>query len=439
MSDTYKKYPLDYTGTSPDNLVRNEAHVLSGTNVQDFQIIFPKVGPYYKDSLQIEMRSPTGEVINLQRGRDWIWSHKFQTASHSLAKPVYASISFTNRKLRGVVYITYQNLGGEWVLDYTEIEQILLERIHNPTVTYWENIVDLPRAFPPIAHTFDVIDIYGEGHVLEALNGIAEAIRGKTVQGTPLNPSNNSAIVATKRELGLERVRNIGTLPIDVNDDDSDNFLLTPASLNNLLPNKINKAVTKAMEDYVDKTTYQRELAEKLNTTSTASNSNKLDNKTYDEVVKDVTKRVTQNFRIGEYSPSQFLEQVALAANSAATTTPTLSHSLEVSQPLSNQSNYTFTYKEGTMYKLTIDKVPTVVFHGFKRNQYCEMLLEVTTTMPSGNALNYERAIFNFTQPFNYAADMNSTRPGKKIIRVSSSDGGATFFVHVLSSPTQYK
>lgn len=441
MANPIKVYPVDYTGESPDNLIRNEQHVLNGTQSQDFQIIFPKKGPFFMESMRISAYAPDGTPMELEQYRDWIETHKFQTATHSLAKPVYGSVSFANRKLKGVIFMTYQTLGGEWVIEETRLEQLLLEKILNPRTTFWESIVDLPRTFPPIVHTHDLIDMKMEKDLIASLHGVAEAIREGYNKGTPLKPTGQQAqnIALTKRDLGLNNVRNLSTLPTDVIDDSSDDYYLTPMSMKNLLAKRLEVLLAGKMNDYATKNITDRLTDEKLNKTGTAANSEKLGGFTGDEWARTITTRISDNIRFGGLSPSEYLTEIQrIVGASSGPTEVKPKSSMTVKELTPNQPSYDITFTEGVMYRMAINKVPNVMFRGFKANTYSEILIEVDSSVPSGNMLDYENSVFRFQQTFHLVADINTTRPGRKLVKVSSTDGGLTLFVQIISAANKY-
>lgn len=458
-------YAFDVTGELPANLVRGEEHVLTGQNSQDFQIIVPRYAPYFIDSLVLTFRNPDGTVRPLQRGRDWVYSHWFWEASHSLAKPVFGSITFTDRSLTGIVVIDYQTLGGDWLIDMNKIEEMLSDRIHNPRVTTWEEVVSIPYQFPVIAHDFNTTDIYfWDKKVMEGLTKIEEAIRQRAADnsvggGVPGGGGNNTGL--TKRALGLDKVRNLSTLPLDVTLNSSDEFYLTPASLANLMEHMYTRdlagnatflnAVRNQLSFYTKQETDER-LGNKLNADATAvnaaklgdrdtnalknfilqgtaDNSNKLNGKTEEEMINTILQGVS----------SQTQTQITRALSNLSTSGGGELNIKTVSAMPNNQNSYTFDCARYSYFKLSIDHVPQVTFTNMPRGKAIEITVEVDTSMPAKTSLTgYESNIFQFTQKFYYIADANANRPGKKIMKISSSDGGTTLFVRVFAAPTLF-
>lgn len=188
-------YPFDPTGVAPSNKVTGEQQLLSAANFDDFHFVIPNFAPYFAEGLSISYRSLTNEVRTLVEGIDYYCTHWFIAASKGAAKPVYGSISFLDLGLVGTLTLQYQTLGGDWTISPTKIQTILADRLHNPPVTAWDMVADLPYAFPPIDHEHSVVDLIGMSDVVTALGAIETAIlQGQTSSMTAhlaaVNPHN---------------------------------------------------------------------------------------------------------------------------------------------------------------------------------------------------------------------------------------------------------
>src|SRR5690606_14567554 len=127
-------YEEDITGVSPDNKIENELHLVTpGIEAGDFNIIVPKMMPYYKESMVVEHIS-SGTI--LVPGVDWQPAHIFDSASFEtewIRGGIYGSILIMNRNLTGQFRLReYQTLGGEWVLSNDKLLEILANRIADP-------------------------------------------------------------------------------------------------------------------------------------------------------------------------------------------------------------------------------------------------------------------------------------------------------------------
>lgn len=170
------KYPFDPTGRLASNLVNGEQHALTGVTGHSFYFFIPQYAPFFEEGLIVTYKTLTGETRPLVKGVDYYPSHYFLGASRSCNKPIYSSISILNRALVGTVTLRYQTLGGEWIKDANVISEVLADRIHNPRVTTWEQVVDQPALFPVIDHAWNLVDMVGMSKVVEAINLMSDKI-----------------------------------------------------------------------------------------------------------------------------------------------------------------------------------------------------------------------------------------------------------------------
>lgn len=213
MSDIQFALPFDPTGTAASNRIQSERQTISAPGWSDFYFIIPKMAPYFRESLTV-IHHPSGR--QLFEGVDFLPSHKFHDASLAVGKPVYGSLTFFDKTLGGVVELTYQSIGGEWTIDEATIQEILSNKLTNPRITTWEEVVEVPREFPVIDHEWDLVDMVGMSSVVEKLEGIRDAIilAGEGGLGDHLADFDNPH-KTTKGQVGLGNVENfpIATVP----------------------------------------------------------------------------------------------------------------------------------------------------------------------------------------------------------------------------------
>jgi hypothetical protein len=203
-------YPFDPTGTQLSNKIVNEQHIITSNNWRDFHFIVPKCAPYFEDSVKIRYQEPNGNARYLIKGKDWMPTHQFMDASLACAKPIYGSISLMNSSLEGVLLLeAYQTVGGNWVIPDDKIALILADRLHNPRITSWEQVVELPYQFPVIDHEWNLVDMVGMSHVVNSLNGIETQLRLSGQGGLSEHIANiNNPHKVTKFHVGLSKVNN---------------------------------------------------------------------------------------------------------------------------------------------------------------------------------------------------------------------------------------
>lgn len=208
MSDTTYAYPFDPTGTQPSNKIINESQVIASPGWTDFFFIVPQAAPFFRESLVVHLH-PGGR--RLHEGVDYAPSHRFHDASLATGKPVFGSISFYDKTLAGVAELTYQTVGGPWTLNEEQILDILSNKLRNPRITTWEQIVDLPERFPVIDHEWDLDDMVGMTEVVESLAGIEAALRDTSGSNFVAHLADlNNPHQTTKAQVGLGNVPNFG-------------------------------------------------------------------------------------------------------------------------------------------------------------------------------------------------------------------------------------
>lgn len=171
-------YPIDYTGLAPSNKITNEQHVATQFNDRNFFLIIPHYSPFFIDNLVVK-RSLNGVVTTLQEGVDFYPAMSFIGATRSIGKPIYGAITLNNLNTAGILQIEYQTLGGEWNLDQSYVLEQLAEKAYNPRIVSWEQVVGTPTTFPPVPHTWDLVDLVGQAEVVQELHAIEQAILTK--------------------------------------------------------------------------------------------------------------------------------------------------------------------------------------------------------------------------------------------------------------------
>lgn len=209
-------YPYDPTGEASTNLITNELHnVQPPANLNEASFIIPRAAPFFLTNLKIR-KGPTETSELLLEGVHYKLTHHFVSASYLLGKSVYSSITWLNRNQSGNVYLTYQTIGGNFVLDsYTGVEQLTRQAYSIYSVT-WEQVAGLIQGLPPYSHTMSGEDTTGYGELVDAVNLIAATIRDTTAGGGTTNSTIESRFQAhldanishTKAQVGLNRVEN---------------------------------------------------------------------------------------------------------------------------------------------------------------------------------------------------------------------------------------
>ena len=306
------QYELDVTGRLPANRIAEEHHTLTKPNWRTYHFIVPRCAPYFNLNVSVIHVDNSGNRRELREGVDWVPSYYFIGASRACAAPVYGGISFLNMNLVGQIIISYNTLGGEWVLDAAGLAQVLANYKLNPLITTWEQIANVPKVFPPEPHEWDLVDMVGEKEVVEAIYDIANAIRRKngtsgssnanTELNNHLNDKDNPHEV-NKQQVGLGNVANYTIVPLtQAAESEANDLYTTPASVRAIIENAVGKALKAHIEnknnphevDTYTKREIDNALAGKVGTSGTAYDTERFKGKSYTELKAEVVEELKQ-------------------------------------------------------------------------------------------------------------------------------------------------
>ena len=208
-------YPYDPSGDATTNRIVNELHNVQPVgNISDASFIIPRAAPFFLNSLKIK-KGNTANAEVLLEGIHYITTHHFVSMSYLLGTPLYSSITFLNRNYSGNVYLDYQSLGGQFVLnDYAGVEE-LTRQVYSVYNVTWEQVAGLIQGLPPVDHTMAGSDTTGYGELVDAVKLVAATIRDAS--GGAAGQSDTSARLGahltdnaahTKSQVGLNNVEN---------------------------------------------------------------------------------------------------------------------------------------------------------------------------------------------------------------------------------------
>ncbi|QVD49378.1 hypothetical protein LUCX_308 [Xanthomonas phage vB_XciM_LucasX] len=206
MSNPTIAYPFDPSGTLASNKITAEHSVISPPELSEYYYIIPAAAPFFAEGMTV-VHLPSNRT--LVEGVDYIPSHYFHDASYATASAIFGSISFYDKTLTGAVRLTYQTLGGDWTLDAAKIVEILSTKLTNPRRLTWEQVADLPYAFPPIDHVWHLDDMVGMSEMVDKLSEIRDALLASGEGGLQAHIADkNNPHGVTKAQVGLELVEN---------------------------------------------------------------------------------------------------------------------------------------------------------------------------------------------------------------------------------------
>lgn len=163
------RYPLDGTGTSPDNLVVGEEHQLSNRTVR---CVAPTYGGFFAESMIVKDAATN---LPLVKGTDYYFGELFEFPTGRYGKEIFGIVVITKPGVTKVI-LQYQALGG----DYSYSMDAIIAMIDNLNLgerpVEWGSIIGRPALFEPASHLHDLGDVYGFEYVVSAIIQLRNAI-----------------------------------------------------------------------------------------------------------------------------------------------------------------------------------------------------------------------------------------------------------------------
>lgn len=237
-------YPEDRTGTLAFNKV-SEVQVITPINNRNFHFFVPKFAPFYEDGFKI-YQNINNTQLELILYEDFYFCYKYESASLSTGKNVWGGIGFLNLSFTGEVTLSYQTVGGNWVLSDVDILEIVANEVYNPRGRTWDQTVNKPVTFGPTTHIQDASDFLTQEEVGEKLDDIADAILANANRPIPRPP-------VTLEDLGIPKIGNWGmaTVPQAI-DGNSADTIISPLTLRAVLSHYNLLETSKDIKDFRD-------------------------------------------------------------------------------------------------------------------------------------------------------------------------------------------
>lgn len=177
MSNPVRRYLFDPTGTSPNNFVANEEHVL-GPKQGPYHPIAPRYGPYYNSTETLRVYS--GSKL-LTPGVDYFGTTLIQKATADVGIEVNELILLKNREEGETIRISYQNVGGHWQNNATGIIDLYNAFLKDNRPVEWANVMNKPTTFPPAYHLHLLKDVVGWEGLIVAIERLCNVLTLRNV------------------------------------------------------------------------------------------------------------------------------------------------------------------------------------------------------------------------------------------------------------------
>lgn len=161
-----KKYPVDTTGKSPDNLVANERHEVDPLN----RAIVPREGFFYGESMVV--RNNDTQLI---LGVDYRLDDINDQLTKETGKAIFSAIILLKESIMGYVTLTYQcyGRGDEYTPDY--LAQLVKEATVDKVVKF-NDIINRPSAYNPAPHRHPIGQVIYWNSAVNELRNLTQVI-----------------------------------------------------------------------------------------------------------------------------------------------------------------------------------------------------------------------------------------------------------------------
>lgn len=170
MAPIVIRYPLDPTGSNPNNLIIDEEHELKNRRVKAFATYY---GGFFTESVIVK-DIYTQKI--LVKNVDYFCTELYQVPSAKYDKEICSVIVIVNEATVGPVSVTYQAIGGPWASPKQAIIQ-MFDKLHDGSgPVWWNDIEGKPTEFKPSHHMHDFGDPHGFENVVAELEKMHLAI-----------------------------------------------------------------------------------------------------------------------------------------------------------------------------------------------------------------------------------------------------------------------
>lgn len=203
---------LDTSGT----LLANRqivTSVLPSPQYKNFRCVINNYGPFYRNNHQVYRIQSNGTPLLLTEGIDYVLGHKFVDATTQTHRLIYGSVAIINPAITGSIRIEANYIGGNYELTTQRVIEALANITTNPRDFSWEQLLDIPEAFPPGPHQHAENDFGGIDQIISKLGDMVQAIINRPVSITL--QTYNAGITALNARLD-SFLSDIGTLATTV-------------------------------------------------------------------------------------------------------------------------------------------------------------------------------------------------------------------------------
>lgn len=250
------QYPFDRTGAAVTNRIQ-EIYELTDENRNEFNYIIPRFAPFFADSIIVEkLDTEDGNPLLLKKNQDYyLGGHFGEIRPFVVQARVESLVVFDDRRITGRYRVTYQTLGGPFVLDATGYAEQIANYLVNPFQTTWGEIVGKPIEYPPVPHGHDASELMGIVDVVNAILELAAGTRALVEEERKQTGALSGYLAATEelKDLARKTSRDVSDALVKMHE--------TSGKIRKLIKNNqiVNEVIGASLDDVDAKTSQLRE------------------------------------------------------------------------------------------------------------------------------------------------------------------------------------
>lgn len=250
------QYPFDRTGAAVTNRIQ-EIYELTDENRNEFNYIIPRFAPFFADSIIVEkLDTEDGNPLLLKKNQDYYLGGHFGEIRPFVGQArVESLVIFDDRRITGRYRVTYQTLGGPFVLDATGYAEQIANYLVNPFQTTWGEIIGKPIEYPPVPHGHDASELMGIIDVVNAILELAAGTRALVAEERKQTGALSGYLAATEelKDLARKTSRDVSDALVKMHE--------TSGKIRKLIKNNqiVNEVIGASLDDVDAKTSQLRE------------------------------------------------------------------------------------------------------------------------------------------------------------------------------------
>lgn len=153
---------------------------VASSRYRDYYYLVPEQGPMLVEGFEAYITVGANRR-RLVEGVDFAFCLEYIAATRELGKVVYGGLTLHNLELNGIIEYKFKRPDIVPLLDKNYILTTMVEMAYNPRTTSLDMVTNIPDFLPPLPHQQDIDTLFGQKHLIEAVNAIAEAIGNTSI------------------------------------------------------------------------------------------------------------------------------------------------------------------------------------------------------------------------------------------------------------------